>query len=113
MGKKFNISQLSPHLFWDVDRDKLDIDKNRKLIVHRVLEYGLMHDWILLKNDLGIKKIGETAIKIKDLDDRALSFISMLTKIPEDQFICYSINQSQPKHWNFWKPDENAEFLVD
>ncbi len=101
MNQKLDISQLSPHLFWDVDRDNLDINKNIKLIVQRVLEYGLMSDWVLLNKHLGIKQIAETAQKIRDLDERALSFISLLSKIPHDQFLCYTTNRSTPKHWNF------------
>ena len=36
------------HLFWFTDVNKLDLDKNRNLIVHQVLAYGAMDDIKLL-----------------------------------------------------------------
>ena len=101
MNSKELISKLSPHLFWDVDRKKLRYPENKKLIVQRVLDYGLMNDWIVLYHHVGINEIAETAITLRDLDDRALSFISLLSGIPEDKFLCYTTKRSTPTHWNF------------
>ena len=36
------------HLFWFTDVNKLDLEKNRNLIVHQVLSYGTMDDIKLL-----------------------------------------------------------------
>lgn len=44
------INQFSSHLFWDIDRDKLDWNKHRMYIVERVLEYGVLSDWKLLRS---------------------------------------------------------------
>jgi hypothetical protein len=40
-----NINSLSDHLFWDIDKSKLDTIKSKKTIIQRVLDYGLMDDW--------------------------------------------------------------------
>lgn len=99
--KKPDLNNLSPHLFWEVDKAKLEIQKNKKFIVRRVLEYGLLSDWILINQLYGLREISSIAIKIRDLDERTISFISLLSKIPEDQFLCYTTRQSIPRHWNF------------
>ena len=101
MSNSFDIATLSPHLFWDVDRSKLDIQRSKKLIVQRVLEYGLLSDWILINKYFGLQEISEVAMNLRSLDDKALSFISFVSKIPKEKFLCYTMKQSSPKHWNF------------
>jgi len=100
-NKNLNIKSLSSHLFWDVNADTLIFDENKAFIVKRVLDYGLMKDWNLLYKNLGISEIAKIALNIKDLDPRSLSFISSLSKIPKEEFRCYTFQQSIPSHWNF------------
>lgn len=96
-----SMMQLSPHLFWDVDREKIDFNKNKKWLVHRVLEYGLLKDWILVYKYYGIEEIAQIVIQLKDLDKKSISFISVLSKIPREFFLCYNTRQQNPEHWNF------------
>ena len=98
MKKGFKLEDLSRHLFWDVNINELDLQKNRKQIIQRVLDYGLMDDWYIIQNYYGIKEIAEIALTIKDLDKKSASFISLISKIPKEKFLCY---QSTPTHWNF------------
>lgn len=53
------LSNLSPHLFWDVKTEQLDIEENKGYIIKRVLEYGLWEDWLKLKNIYGLTTISE------------------------------------------------------
>lgn len=101
MQKKVNIENFSEHLFWDVDKTKLDIDKHQKFLVQRVLEYGLIKDWKLISKYYGINKIGTLAAELRELEPKSLSFISTLSKIPIDKFRCYITKQSNLQHWNF------------
>ncbi len=102
MVKAFpEINKLSSHLFWDVDRLTLDMRKHNKFIVGRVLEYGLLSDWIIIKNHYGKEELGRIATSLRSLDRRALSFIATYTGLPEDKFRCYTTRQSIPQHWNF------------
>jgi hypothetical protein len=96
-----NIIQLSPHLFWDVDRKKIDFSKNKKWLIHRVLEYGLLKDWVLIYKYYGIEEIAQIVIQLKDLDKKSISFISVLSKIPKEKFLCYTTRQLNQEPWNF------------
>jgi hypothetical protein len=98
---KFDIKSISAHLFWDVDQTKLDAEKSKKLIIARVLDYGLFTDWLYIKSYYGLDVITKTAITIRDLDFKSMSFISTLSDIPYERFKCYTSIQSTPKHWNF------------
>lgn len=101
MNNKFNINSISPHLFWDVNPINLDAEKNKKLIIARVLDYGLFSDWLYIKNYYGLDVITETAVTIRDLDLKSMAFISTLSNIPYKHFKCYISIQSTSKHWNF------------
>ena len=95
------IQQFSPHLFWDVDKEKLDIERNKRYIVKHVLNYGLMKDWNTLKKHYSIQQIGQEAMKIRDLDVVSASFIALIADLPLKQFRCYTIRQLFPPHWEF------------
>jgi len=95
------VRNLSPHLFWDVDVTSLDFDKSRKLIIQRVLDYGLITDWQILLKTYGIAEIAKTAITLRDLDKKSASFVSLLSKIPIEQFLCYTSKLSSPEHLIF------------
>jgi hypothetical protein len=95
------IDLLSKHLFWDTDIEVISIDKNKSFIIQRVLEYGFMGDWNLIKKWYGIEEIGEVACQFRTLDPRALSFLVNITNIPINKFRCYTTKQSIPTLWNF------------
>lgn len=96
-----NLKHFSPHLFWDINPKELDAEKHIQFIVQRVLQYGLMKDWILLRQSIEIKEIARIAANIKDLDNKTCSFISVLSHKPKEEFLCYSTKPSIPAHWNF------------
>jgi hypothetical protein len=99
--KEININELSPHLFWDVEREKIKFNKNKKWIVQRVLEYGLLNDWVLIYKYYGIEEIAQIVMKMKNLERKSITFISVLSKIPKEKFSCYTTKQSPPGYLNF------------
>ena len=100
-SQSLKIKNLSAHLFWDVDIHKINFDKNKKLIIQRTLDYGLLSDWKIILDYYGIKKIASTATSLKDLDKKSVSLISLLSGIPGNNFLCYTTKQLTPKHWSF------------
>jgi len=101
MDNQFDIGQLSPHLFWDVDKDNLNIETHFRYIIQKVLEFGLLKDWLLLYKTFGIKRIVAEAQEIGSLDKRTASFLAHISDTNIESFKCYTLNQSIPKHWNF------------
>ena len=99
--KQIKINNFSPHLFWDVRINSLHLEKNKKFIIHRVLDYGLLTDWKSLYSYYGIEEIAKNAVKIRDLDKKSASFISTLANISLGKFTCYTTKQLTQKHWNF------------
>ena len=95
------VEQFSKNLFWDINTADIDMERNKRFIMQRVLEYGTLDDWKLIKNYYGIATIGLEMKQIRNLDDLALSFISLATGIDKEEFRCYTTKQSLPQPWNF------------
>ena len=94
------VKNLSPHLFWDTDSKKLDLNVHKRFVIQRVLEYGLLKDWLLLSNNFSFSEIANEAAQIPGLDKRAASFIAFLGNFPIKNFRCYSTKQLTRKHWS-------------
>lgn len=90
---------LSQHLFWDIDRASLDFTVHKKFVVQRVLEYGLLSDWLTITRYYGKDEIGKIGLTLRRLDRRALAFLSAYTGIPKDEFLCYTTKPLTHPHW--------------
>lgn len=95
------INHFSKNLFWDVNTADVDPESHKRFIIQRVIEYGTLADWKIIKNHYGIAIIGQEMTQIRSLDDVTLSFISLASGIKKEDFRCYNTKQSLPQHWNF------------
>lgn len=94
-------SRFSEGLFWDVDPDELkDMDKYAMFIVQRVLEYGNMDDWRIIRSYYGLKKIIELGKQMRTLSAKALSFLCALSNTKKEEYRCWHFRQSNPTLWN-------------
>lgn len=76
----------------------LDIDKNKDIIIQRVMQYGVFSDWIIIYKFYGLKTITDVTKKLRDLNDKSVYFISNLSNVPIDSFLSYTTKQSIKKH---------------
>lgn len=100
MNSQITINDFSPHLFWDVDLAAFDLDKYKEFMVGRVVEYGKLKDWELLKSLYGKDKIKEISLNLRSLDAVSLSFLATIFKIDKTKFRCYKHRQLVPNYWN-------------
>ena len=101
MTQQDYLSALSPHLFWDIDKNRADMDSCPSQIIQRVLEYGTLDDWKLILSYYGLDKIVSECRKLRTLDAKALSFICCISNTDKTQYRCYHTTQSNPTRWNF------------
>lgn len=94
------ITKLSPHLFWDIDMEKADMDTCPAQIIQRVLEYGTLEDWYLIRAYYGLDKIVSVCKTLRTLDPRALSYICCISNTSKEEYRCYHTKQSNPTLWN-------------
>lgn len=95
------ISRLSPHLFWDIDRAKADMDTCPAHIIQRVLEYGLLEDWQLIRAYYGLDKIVSVCKSLRTLDPKALAYICCISHTSKEEYRCYHTRLSNPTLWNY------------
>ena len=98
-SKKYKISDLSPHLFWDVDRKIITWKDSAKLITERVLQYGKIEDWKILTSIYTKRQLTKITLQIRYLDPKSLSFISLYLNIPKQEFRCFMEKSSTKGHW--------------
>ena len=91
------LKKLSPHLFWNLDFSKLDVIKNKKTIIERIIEYGLDNDEILLWKLYGYFTIRKIALAMDSLPFLRLKYYSFVLNVKENKFKCYRNKSFQ---WN-------------
>ena len=100
MSTQSYISQLSPVLFWDMDKENMDVERHSAGLIQRVLERGNLQDWRLTRDFYGMDRIVADCKRLRTLDPMALSFICMLSDTNKEDYRCYQFRQSNPTLWN-------------
>lgn len=100
MDKATLLNNFSPYLFWDIDIDKFDLQKNKAQLTYKVVEFGQLSDWKNLLALLGEKEIKNIVVELKSLDKTTLSFLANYFDIDEKEFRCYTQKQSKMNFWN-------------
>ena len=92
--------QLSPICFWDIDKEQFDPTLYPSHIILRVLEYGTVEDWRLIKSFYGMDKIVEVCKNARTMDAISLAFVCAMSGTKKEEYRCYHIRQSSPTLWN-------------
>ncbi len=100
MNQEITINDFSQYLFWDVDLNGFDFQKHKVHLIHKVLEYGFIKDWNLLKELYGLETIKEVSLNLRSLDAVTLSYLATIFKIDKTEFRCYKHRQLFPNLWN-------------
>ena len=87
MGNFF-LSKLSKHLFWDYNIDTLIPSKDINLILERVFSLGTENDEKEIFKVYNIDDIKKSVIDIKYFDKKTLNYLSVIFKIPKEEFRC-------------------------
>ena len=94
------IQRLSKFLFWDADMSNADMDEYPAFFIQRVLEYGTIDDWRLIRSYYGLEKIVEVCKTLRTLDPMSLSYICTISQTNKEDYRCYHTMQSHPTLWN-------------
>ena len=100
MQTKISINDFSTHLFWDIDKNKLDFEKSKNQIIYQVVEYGMMKDWKLIHQLYSKEEIKNVVINLRSLDKKTLNFLALYFNIDKTTFRCYKNSLSASSFWN-------------
>ncbi|HCC54585.1 MAG TPA: hypothetical protein DEQ20_06635 [Desulfobulbaceae bacterium] len=82
--------EFNKNLFWDVQVETLDLEKHARFIIERVVSRGNRQDWQLLKRVYGKERIRDEAVRIRSLDKKTVSFLSVYLGLEKAEFRCCS-----------------------
>lgn len=100
MNGKECLNRLSSLLFWNIDVSQASMDTCPQQIVQRMLEYGSLEDWRLIRNYYGIHRIAELCKQMRTLDPVCLSYICLLSGTSKEEYRCYHMARLNPTLWN-------------
>jgi len=101
--EKKQLSYTIPRrLLWDVDWNNFDLQKNKKMVVQRVIEYGLPEDYYTLFNLYGgvsgVRKIIKEIHHFRYPQD--ISFVCAAFNLKKEDLECYKRQQLREKRMN-------------
>lgn len=94
------VTDLSKHLFWDVDMASIDIIEDDQFIISRILENGVLSDWKIALDTYGLSHVNEVTKNIRSLNMVSVHFMAFLTSTPLNQYRCFVERQSNLTLWN-------------
>ena len=92
--------EFTEGLFWDIDMELFDLDKCPSQIIQRVLEYGDIKDWHLIRSYYGLDKIVKVCQQLRSLDPVCLSFICCISNTRKEEYRCYHTKLLNQTLWN-------------
>ena len=101
MKTNYSVNDLSKHLFWDVDISMLSFEKSKEQIIYKVVEFGLIKDWNIIKEIYSLETIKAVSLEFRNLDVVTLSFLATIFNINKSEFRCYKLKQSNQNFWNY------------
>jgi len=87
------LSQLTRAAFWNVNFDKLDYLLHKKLIIERIIDYGLENDEIIMWKMYPYKDIKKVALNMENLHGEIIAYMSLVLNVKEKKFKCYGKKQ--------------------
>jgi hypothetical protein len=86
-------------ILWDIDPRTLDPDKNKGILIERVLSYGNLEELKFLFSYYGIDIIKQTVKNTGYLDPKTMEFVISYLNINKEEMKCYLKKQSAIQHW--------------
>lgn len=100
MINNYTINDLSEHLFWDINKTTVNFETSKNSIIYKVLEYGTIKDWKIIKEVYGLEEIKKAVITFRSLDPVTLSFLCNYFHLKKTDFRCYTNTLSVQNFWN-------------
>lgn len=92
--------KIRSELFWDVDPLRLDEEKNKSLVIERVLSYGNLSEIRIIFNLYGKDTIANVVKRLGYLDPKTFAFITGYLGIPKKEMKCFTKKQLNQQHWD-------------
>ena len=89
------LTKLSKHLFWDYNIDTLNPIDDINFVLERVFTQGTENDEKEIFKFYNINNIKNSVLNIKYFDRKTLNYLSIILKLPKEEFKCYKNSLSE------------------
>jgi len=96
-----HIMKLSPQVFRDTDSKDIDLQKNKRFVIERILMKGGLQDVLWLIRHYGKDTIRQELLQSRYIDKRTLSFCAVIFNFNKEDCRCYKLNQSTTPLWDY------------
>lgn len=83
------LDQLSEHLFWDVDRQRVDPDANAGFLLPRIVERGTRADVHAAWAFYGEERVKDILLAAPSLTRKTIAFFANQFQLPREAFRAY------------------------
>jgi len=84
-------------IFWDVNIDKLDIDKKADFVIARVFERGDVEDIRQCRRYYGDEKIEKVILNVRFLPEHRINLAAAIINHEISELKCYKLRQLNPQ----------------
>lgn len=88
------VSQLSSHLFWDVDRSTLNPEDHAGFLICRIMERGSSEEVRLAWHHYGEDRVREALLQAPSLSRKTIHFFANQFRLSCDAFRAYQRGQN-------------------
>jgi hypothetical protein len=92
---------LKDYLFWDTDRNKIDMEEHASYIIERVVSIGAWEDFMAILAYYSKERVLNALVNQRYLDKKTLSFCSVYFNTPIEKFRCFNYMLSNQVHWHY------------
>jgi len=82
------IGHFRNSLFWDVNPERLDTEKDASFIIGRVLDFGDLDEWRAIKKIYGLERIRKAALEHPFESWRSANFWEFILKLSPKSLSC-------------------------
>jgi hypothetical protein len=97
MTKHEFAQRLSTHLYWDVDRAGVDVDRHRRFMIPRIMDRGALSDVTAAWAYYGEACVRSTLLNARSLNKKTIAFFANQFDLPRERFRAFG-NESGA--WN-------------
>ena len=93
---------LDMSLFWEYDKASIDFQKHRKLVITRIISFGVLNDWYagfdLYGGIEGFARIAKE--EVTDLTPKDFNFMCLALGLKKEETQCYIKKQLRERRLN-------------
>lgn len=93
--------ELRKVLFWDIDFDKINLEKDKDLIIQRIVDFGTWKELMEILKFYGDDTIINSLMKNSELNKRGMYFAAHFFNKKISDFKCYELKQLSQIHLPF------------